>query len=163
MNRKTPPGSHAGHAGHAGIEAQALHDLLTEVLNTFFHLRAVGQESGMVNAQGGSHWGLMRLLADGGPQTVPQLARQRHVARQYIQRIANELEEQGLVEFAANPAHKRSKLVRLTTAGRAAYDAMNERILALCAEAAHGLAAGKLRDAADLLRDIRGRLPLAER
>ncbi len=60
---------------------------------------------------------LLRELEREGPQTVPQLGRALRVSRQHAQVVANSLAEAGYVEFAANPAHKRSRLVRLAAAG----------------------------------------------
>ena len=59
-------------------ETQAVFDLLLAVVATFFKLRAVGQRGGSVNAWGGGTWGLLHSLETGGPQTVPQLARDRN-------------------------------------------------------------------------------------
>ncbi len=58
-------------------------------------------------------------LAEEGPRTVPEMARARPVTRQHIQSTVNPLLAHGLVELVDNPRHRRSKLVRLTEAGRA--------------------------------------------
>jgi len=53
------------------------------------------------------------------------------VARQLIQRLADEAAADGLVEFVANPAHKRSKLVQLTDKGEAYYQEKLADVLSL--------------------------------
>lgn len=63
--------------------------------------------------------GMLRNLLANGPMTVPQLAALRPVSRQYVQKVVNALEGQGLVERRPNSAHRRSKLVVLTAEGRA--------------------------------------------
>jgi DNA-binding MarR family transcriptional regulator len=45
------------------------------------------------------------------PQTVPQIGRDLGHPRQVIQRIANELVDEGLLEKAPNPHHKRAMLL----------------------------------------------------
>jgi len=60
---------------------------------------------------------LLRELEREGPQTVPQLARALLVSRQHAQVVANWLAESGYVDFVGNPAHKRSRLLRLAAAG----------------------------------------------
>ena len=60
---------------------------------------------------------VLQALARTGPQTVPQLARSRGSSRQTIQVLVNRLESDGLVEFADNPAHRSSVLIRLTAPG----------------------------------------------
>ncbi len=139
-------------------EGEAVFRLMLEVLQTFHRLRAIGAEEGAVTPGGGGSWGLMRSLAEGGPQTVPMIARARPVSRQHIQKLADELAAEGLVEFVENPEHRRSKLVRLTASGRARYKAVSGRIQALADELGHGLDAKKVAVAADVLARLRERL-----
>jgi DNA-binding MarR family transcriptional regulator len=56
-----------------------------------------------------------------GSLTVPQIAELRPTSRQRMQRLADELAAEGLVEFVDNPKHRRSKLVQLTSKGEARY------------------------------------------
>ncbi|WP_043627510.1 MarR family winged helix-turn-helix transcriptional regulator [Nonomuraea candida] len=70
---------------------------------------------------------VLNLLREQGPMTVPQMGRAQALSRQFVQRMVNDAAERGLVELAANPAHKRSSLIRLTPEGRAAIDAVVER------------------------------------
>lgn len=100
----------------------------------------------------------MRSLAEGGPQTVPAIARSRPVSRQHIQKLADELAAEGLVEFVDNPEHKRSKLMRLTAAGRTRYKSVSGRIQQLADELGRGLDAKKIVAAADVLTRLRERL-----
>lgn len=65
-----------------------------------------------------------------GDLTVPQLARAQDLSRQYVQRMVDRAGEDGLVELRENPAHRRSRLVRLTAPGREAIDAVLARELA---------------------------------
>ncbi len=61
--------------------------------------------------------GVLESVTSGGPQTVPQIARARPVSRQHIQTLVNDLLWLKLVEYADNPAHRRSKVVRATREG----------------------------------------------
>ena len=71
----------------------------------------------------------MRSLALVGPLTVPEIAKMRPTSRQRMQRLADELAAEGLVEFIDNPRHRRSKLVRLTRKGASHYRRMNLQLL----------------------------------
>ncbi len=64
----------------------------------------------------------MRSLMKQGPQSVAQIARARPVARQAVQRMADELADQALIEFVENPTHRRAKLARLTNNGKKLMD-----------------------------------------
>ena len=61
---------------------------------------------------------LLQSLQTFGPQTVPQLARNRNTSRQSVQMSINRLARAGAVEWVSNPAHKRSDFVQLTEKGR---------------------------------------------
>jgi DNA-binding MarR family transcriptional regulator len=52
------------------------------------------------------------------PMTVAQIARAWGLTRQSVQRIADALDDDGLVVYEDNPSHRRAKLVRLTSRGR---------------------------------------------
>jgi DNA-binding MarR family transcriptional regulator len=51
--------------------------------------------------------------------TVPQAARRLGTSRQNVQRVANELVAEGILETHHNPDHQTSPLLRLTDAGQA--------------------------------------------
>ena len=56
------------------------------------------------------------------PESVAWHARSMGVHRQGIQRIVNELENEGIVEFQNNPHHKRAHLVLMTPKGKKLYE-----------------------------------------
>jgi DNA-binding MarR family transcriptional regulator len=63
------------------------------------------------------------IVAAERPQPVAWLARDLGANRQNVQRIINDLHQQGLVAFESNPHHRRAQLVVLTDKGRQTYDA----------------------------------------
>ena len=64
----------------------------------------------------------------GHPQSVSQIARSMGLTRQSVQRIANELDADGMVSFSENPDHARAKLVVPSAKGRKAFaDAMRRQ------------------------------------
>ena len=71
--------------------------------------------------------GLMERLHDEGPQTVPALARSFQLERQSVQKIADQLLENGLIERIHNPAHARSLLLKLTKQGESAFTKIRTR------------------------------------
>jgi DNA-binding MarR family transcriptional regulator len=112
--------------------AQDVLDLSVAVIELYFRLEAVTQAIAGF-AQAGGEWGVLRSLVLEGEQTVPELARARPVSRQYCQTIVNALAAQNFVEFAPNPRHRKSHLVRATKQGRAQYDRMTKQFLAAAA------------------------------
>ncbi len=57
------------------------------------------------------------------PQPVAWLARNLGANRQNVQRIINDLNKEGLVEFEVNPHHRRAQLVVLSDKGRETFEA----------------------------------------
>lgn len=56
------------------------------------------------------------------PQPVAWIARDLGTHRQNVQRIINDLQRDGLVDFAPNPHHRRAQLVILTGTGKQAFE-----------------------------------------
>ena len=56
------------------------------------------------------------------PESVAMHARTMGVHRQGVQRIVNELKNEGIVEFQPNPHHKRAQLVVLTQKGQKLFE-----------------------------------------
>lgn len=110
---------------------EAIEELIVEIVATFFLLRAEGMRIGVVSSAGEGYWSVLRLLKVNGAQTVPQIARYRYVPRQSVQKLANEMLADGVIELVNNPAHKRSKLMRLTAKGEAVFAQLSERIAML--------------------------------
>jgi DNA-binding MarR family transcriptional regulator len=111
----------------ADQDRSALDHLFVETVSLFHLLKSA---AGKVHRKGKvmvREPGLLRHLDRGGGKTVPQMARGRQVSRQYVQTQVNRFAEKGLVEFVANPAHRRSPLVRLTGKGKDFVDAVNRR------------------------------------
>lgn len=58
--------------------------------------------------------------------TVPGIARVLGQSRQAVQRITDVMVDDGLLQYQANPKHKRSVLVTLTAAGKEVYNTLRE-------------------------------------
>jgi DNA-binding MarR family transcriptional regulator len=112
-------------------QAAALMTVFEETRALFHRLKVVVEQIHKQGQMSGGLRGVLRSLFAEGPQTVPQMARSRPTSRQHIQVLVNRLLELGLVELVDNPAHKRSRLVSLTSAGRKRINAMNQREAAL--------------------------------
>ena len=107
--------------------------------------------------------GILHDLAQHGPQTVPQLARARNVSRQHIQTQVNRLATDGQLEFVDNPAHQRSSLVRISSAGKEWLAAIERREETHWAGLGMGLAREKLQLAAEVLKTLRTSIDYAPR
>ncbi|GAA4119418.1 MarR family winged helix-turn-helix transcriptional regulator [Aminobacter aganoensis] len=138
----------------AGSKAEAIAELMLEVAQCFFRIRAIGQKTGLITSWGGGAFGFMRSLAVLGPLTVPQIAQMRPTSRQRMQRLADELAAEGLVEFADNPKHRRSKLVQLTPQGAARYREMDAQLLAIASTMGGALGEADILRTTEVLRQV---------
>ncbi len=104
---------------------------------------------------------VVEVLSDGVPATVPQVAARLSLARQNVQRHVDDLVRLGHAQTTPNPAHRRSVLVQLTSAGRDAFVCAHARELAQLASLADECSDEELAAAAKVLvaldRDIRTR------
>ncbi|HEY5618919.1 MAG TPA: MarR family transcriptional regulator [Vicinamibacterales bacterium] len=127
---------------------------MLEVAQCFFRIRAAGQRTGLITSWGGGAFGFMRSLALLGPLTVPQIAEMRPTSRQRMQRLADELAVDGLVEFVDNPKHRRSKLVQLTRKGAARYRDMSARFLAIASTIGGTLSETEIHKTTGVMRQL---------
>ena len=132
--------------------------LLLELTYTFFLNRAASDRITLELGQSSGRFGLLRTLVREGPRTVADVARSRPVARQGVQRLADGLASEGLVEFATNPSHRRSKLVKITPKGERVFREMARRHERHAAALAEGLSTREVRTATRVLKSLRERL-----
>lgn len=133
-------------------KAEAVAELMLEVAQCFFRIRALCQKTELITSWGGGAFGFMRSLAVLGPLTVPQIAGMRPTSRQRMQRLADELAGEGIVEFIDNPKHRRSKLVQLTPEGHARYQDLNARLLEIASTLGLALSEVDVRQTTEVVR-----------
>lgn len=92
------------------------------------------------------------------PQPVAGLARSMGLTRQGVQRIANELEKDGLVSFEPNPNHKRAQLIVLTKKGQDAYAAADRNQIKWVNELCEGFAHEDVECALKVMEAMRSRI-----
>ena len=95
---------------------EALSKLVVQVFRLDGALTAAGDALARPAGQTSARWRVLAAV-ERQPLTVAQIARAWSLARQSVQRIADALEQDGLVVYEDNPGHRRAKLVRLTPAG----------------------------------------------
>jgi DNA-binding MarR family transcriptional regulator len=106
-------------------------EALTNVMLDLFRLSSLLLTAGdrLVARLGltSARWQILGAIAYGErPQPVAWLARDLGANRQNVQRIVNDLREEGLVAFEVNPHHRRAHLVVLTDKGRRSFAAAME-------------------------------------
>lgn len=106
-----------------------------------------------------ARWQVMGAVAEAsGGLPVAGIARNMGLVRQSVQRIADELANEGLLCFAPNPHHRRAKLVQLTERGAALFEEASARWLALAGALVAGLGPGEVERSVVMLRVFREQL-----
>lgn len=136
--------------------AEALTDLILEVFRVNGDLLAEGNRLTRPFGQTSARWQILGALRN-HPHTVAGIARDMGLTRQSVQRTADLLAAEDLVEYIDNPAHRRSKLVRLTPFGQEILARISGRQIAWTNELAEAMpvAEKELRAALEVLRHLR--------
>jgi DNA-binding MarR family transcriptional regulator len=137
----------------------ALTDLLLDLFRLNSRLLAAGDrlvtDLGLTSAR----WQILgTIIAASRSQPVAWLARDMGANRQNVQRIVNDLHNEGLVAFEPNPHHKRAQLVVLTDKGRRAYDAAMRLQAPWVNDLANGLAVKDIEAVHRVLTALRQKL-----
>ena len=98
------------------------------------------------------------------PESVAWHARNMGVHRQGVQRIVNELKDEGIVAFEPNPNHKRAHLIVLTEKGKKLFEAAIARQVPWVNNLSEGLSPDDIATTQRIISDLKTRLeePLAQ-
>jgi len=139
--------------GHATTE------LILETFRCNGRLLAAGDRLVAKLGLTSARWQVLGAIAySPAAEPVARLARNMGVHRQGVQRIVNELEKEGLVEFRPNPHHRRANLVVLTAQGREIYEEAGQLQAPWVNALSEGVAAGDIALATQVIRTLRQRL-----
>jgi DNA-binding MarR family transcriptional regulator len=84
-------------------------------------LAAAGDALARLAGQTTARWRAAAAVEQ-SPATVSEIARAWGLARQSVQRVADQLVREGWAAYDENPSHRRAQLVRLTPRGRRALE-----------------------------------------
>jgi DNA-binding MarR family transcriptional regulator len=144
--------------GRPASPAAALDRLLSTTALLFFRMRAASRQMIGQGAQSTARRSMLRELRQHGPRTVAEMARARPVSRQFFQRVADALAQEGMVRFAVNPQHKRSQLVVVSAKGLKYLAALETRESAVLAKLAEGFSVEDLMAATTVSAELIARL-----
>lgn len=109
-------------------KGQLFTDIVLEVFKLSGLLIAEGDELTRELGLSSARWKVLGALAHADtPLTVPQIAHAMGQTRQSVQRLADAMEEAGILVYRNNPLHKRAKLVALSAKGAALFDVLEKK------------------------------------
>jgi DNA-binding MarR family transcriptional regulator len=134
-------------------------NLIDEVYRFNGRLLAVGDVLGRRVGLTSARWQVLAAIAvSPAPEPVARLARNHGLTRQAVQRIVNELADEGVLAFQENPHHRRAKLVILTKKGETVYKSASRIQTPWMNALAKGLDAESIIAASQVIRTLRKRL-----
>ncbi|GLK77626.1 MarR family transcriptional regulator [Methylopila jiangsuensis] len=107
-------------------EGEAVTDLILAIFLAYGRIMKSGDA--LLDDLGitGARWQILGAIKN-SPKTVAQIARRYELSRQGVLWNVQGLVKDGLVEFVANPDHKRAKLLVFTDLGRKTHDEIEMR------------------------------------
>ena len=137
-------------------EGEALTELILEVFRFNGELLDAGNRLTEPHGLTSARWQVMGAIDLAGvPLTVAQIARRMGLARQGVQRIANDLRKQNFLEFEPNIDHKRSPHLSLSKKGSKALKAIKNEQALWVNQLADGLSERRLKSAVKILQAAR--------
>ncbi|MGW2037787.1 MarR family winged helix-turn-helix transcriptional regulator [Streptomyces virginiae] len=110
--------------------AEELALLVADVFEAAGLLRRMGEGVAAAEGQTQARWQLLSVVSE-EPLTVARAARRLGIARQGVQRVANDLVREDLAGFRPNPDHRGSPLLTLTPLGHATLERITTRASAI--------------------------------
>jgi DNA-binding MarR family transcriptional regulator len=106
--------------------------LFTEIVLELFKLSGVlvseGDKLTKDLGLSSARWKVLGALAlSNNPLTVAEIARSMGQTRQGVQRLTDDMEQEGILAYQDNPRHKRAKLVGLTPKGKKIYSKLEQK------------------------------------
>ncbi|HEY3163151.1 MAG TPA: MarR family transcriptional regulator [Candidatus Limnocylindrales bacterium] len=116
-SRQHPVNASDASDGRRTPAGDAFSGLVARVFRLNGLLAAAGDALSRPSGQTSARWQVLAML-ENGPATVAETARVLGLARQSVQRVADLLEADSLIQFVDNPRHRRARLAELTGEGR---------------------------------------------
>ncbi|PST18700.1 MarR family transcriptional regulator [Mesorhizobium plurifarium] len=130
----------------------AFAEFAISVLRLAGHLTSEGDRLAQPSGQTSARWQVLAAARHAG-LSVADTARALGLARQGVQRIADALKAEGLIEYRDNPAHQRAKLIVLTKRGETALAEISARQAVWANELGSAIGEEKLRQATVLVTE----------
>ena len=132
------------------------------ILQTFpFHglLSAAGDELTAPKGLSSARWKVLGAIEHNGrPLHVAQIARNMGLTRQAVQRIVNDLVDEGLLVQSDNPDHQRAPLISFTPKCKKIFEEISDEQVSWSNDLAEGISPRTLESAVRVIATLCGRL-----
>lgn len=142
-----------------GMSSRQNAEVFTEVVLEIFKagglLNAAGDELTKEFGLTSSRWKILGAVKIAEtPLTVSQIARFMGQTRQAVQRLADVMTKDGLLQQTDNPNHKRAKLIEITLVGQEVYEQLDRKQNVWADQCSAELTGAELETTLNVLRAI---------
>lgn len=136
-------------------EGQLFTDIVLEVFKLSGLLITAGDELSNELGLTSARWKVLGALAGmESPMTVSQIAMSMGQTRQGVQRLSNEMVQEGILVYEENPYHKKAKLVAMTTKGKELFMKLEQKQMPWANAHSADINAQKMEETLDVLRQM---------
>jgi len=139
--------------------------MLSDLAVMLFHLNgrvmALGDDIAKPIGLTARRWQVLGAVQN-QPLTVSAIGRRMGVSRQNVQRIANKLNDENLVNFIDNPDHLSAKLIATTEKGKAAINKLDKGHKLLAANLTEVLGKNQFKSVIDSMKTLKKALDKLE-
>ena len=139
------------------VAAEASH-LASEILAAYAVLRSISVSRGLQHSSGSGVWSLLEILSDRGALSIRDAALIRGVSRQYMIKLANQLEAEGVLALERDGPETRGFQMHLTAKGKRELGRAVQRFEDFLADCTADLDVERVRVAIDVIADFTRRL-----
>jgi DNA-binding MarR family transcriptional regulator len=132
--------------------------LASEIIAANAVLRSISISRGLQHPSGGGVWSLLSILSDRGSLSIRDAAMIRDVSRQYMIKLANQLEADGVLELDRDGPETRGFQMHLTAKGKRELGRAIQQFEDFLADRTADMEVERLRVAIDVVADFAKRL-----
>lgn len=142
-----------------GIPNKPTNDLIVEVFRLNGSLLATADRLASKFGITAARWQVLGAIGlPAVPETVARLSRNMGLTRQSVQRVVNEMVDDGMLRLLENPHHRSAKLVTMSDKGAKVFEAAVKLQEPWVKALSAGIAKDRLSDAYLVLKTLRERL-----
>jgi DNA-binding MarR family transcriptional regulator len=142
----------------AGTAASEASRLAAEILEAQAVLRSISVSRGLQHPTGGGVWSLLSILSERGSLSIRDAAMIRGVSRQYMIKLAGQLEAEGVLELDRGSLETRGFQMHLTAKGKRELGRARQGFEEFLADRTADMEVEKLRAAIEVVADFARRL-----
>ncbi len=127
-------------------------ELTRELARAYHRLRVFGDRTRVFYDYGSTTAEILSMLYDFGEHSISEIVRKRSVSRQFVVKLARQLEAQGAVSVSEHVAGKRGYVIDLTEEGKSDWEQRRQQFALAMSGMEQAFTTDELKSASSVLR-----------